>query len=387
MINGYRIRQARELMRLTQSELAESLEITQSTIAQIESGRLMPSDALLEAIASRLGFPLPFFGREDPPNFPLGSLLFRSHVNMAAADRDEVHRLGQLEFEVLTALLKRVRNKVVMRLPQLSDEQVDIVAAAQYTRNALGLSFDVPIPHLVKAVEQSGASVLALPAHFATCDAFSLWANVPSPQTAFEMKKPLIVLSGETPGDRLRSTLAHELGHLVMHQAVRGTAREMEDEAYRFAAELLLPEQAIREEITTPVTLTSLSRLKPVWGVSIQMLIRRAYDLKIITERQYRYLFKQLTEHGWRTREPISLQVEKPRALQQMAEIVYGKGTPNINYQQFARDVDLYPLFVKRLLSTYATREEYSRNTVKKREEVDIMFQALTEESVDDEFG
>src|SRR6266851_1068432 len=376
MINGYRIRQVRELARLTQAELAEAVEITQSTIAQIESGRFLPSDSLIEAIASRLGFPVSFFQREDPPNFPLGSLLFRSHVNIAADDRDEICRLGQLEFELLMILAKRVRNKIILRLPQLSDEPIDIVTAAQHTRDALSLSLDVPIPHLIKAVEQSGASVLVLPAHFATCDAFSLWANVPSPQTAIEVKKPLIVLSGETPGDRLRSSLAHELGHLVLHQAFRGTRKEQEDEAHQFAAELLLPEIAMREEITTPVTLTSLSKLKPVWGVSIQMLIVRAHELEIITDRQYKYLFKQLVDHGWRIQEPIALKVEKPRALRQMAEIVYGKLGEPVNYQRLARDVDMHPHFVKRLVDIYATRQDYSIPTVKKHNEVENLLQS-----------
>ena len=380
MINGYRVRQVRELLRLTQIELADAVGTVQSTIAQIESGRLQPSESLIEAIASRLGFPVSFFSRDDPPNFPLGSLLFRSHVNMSAVDRGEISRLGQLEFEMSTILAKRVRNKIPLRLPQLSEEPTDYIRAAQLTRDALGLSIDVPIPHLVRAAEQSGATILALPSYFETCDAFSLWANVPSLQAAFEMKKPLVVLSGETPGDRLRSSLAHEIGHLVMHQAIRGMTREIEEEAYKFAAELLLPEVVLRSEITTPVTLTSLSKLKPIWGVSIQMLIRRAFELDIITERQYKYLFKQLTEHGWRVQEPITLQVEKPRALRQMAEIVYGSGTPNINYQRLAHDLDMHPHFVKRILGAYANREEYSTITTIKREEAENMFRMKEEE-------
>src|SRR5713101_2742225 len=100
MINGYHIRQARELVRLTQTELADTVGTVQSSIAQIESGRLQPSEPLIEAIASRLGFPVSFFSREDPPNFPLGSLLFRSHVNMSAVEKAEISRLGQMEFEM-----------------------------------------------------------------------------------------------------------------------------------------------------------------------------------------------------------------------------------------------------------------------------------------------
>src|SRR5438270_648795 len=112
MINGYRIRQARELARLTQIELANDVGTVQSTIAQIESGRFQPSDSLVEEIATRLGFPMSFFSKEDPPNFPLGSLLFRSHINISANEKEEIHRFGQLEFEMALLITKRVRNKI-----------------------------------------------------------------------------------------------------------------------------------------------------------------------------------------------------------------------------------------------------------------------------------
>jgi hypothetical protein len=99
-----------------------------------------------------------------------------------------------------------------------------------------------------------------------------------------------------------------------------------------------------------------------------------------MTERQYSYLFKQLSSHGWRVNEPIALQVEKLRALRQMAEIAYGKGSSNINYQRLAHDVDMHPLFVKRIVGVYATREEYSINTIKKRDEVERLFQSGSKE-------
>ncbi len=371
MINGNRIRQARELLRLTQAELASDIGIAQPTIANIEGGLFQPSQTVVEAIANRLGFPMSFFERADPPNFPLGSLLFRSHRSIASSEKVEAHRLGQLEFEMSIVLTKRVRNKIALRLPQIVDEPSDYIEAAQLTRNALGLSPEVPIPNLVKAVEQSGVIILTLPATFEHCDAYSLWVSVPSSQPTFETKKPLIALSNDVPGDRLRLSLAHELGHLIMHQSVRSSTIEVEEEAYKFAAELLLPEAAIRQQIIPPVTLTSLSILKPIWGVSIQALIVRAHDLEIITERQYRYLYKQLSTHGWKLDEPIVIPTEKPRAIRQMAEIVYGNP---INYHRLAHDLDVFPHFVKRLIEAYATREEYTTRSIRRLDEVSNLF-------------
>src|ERR1700693_1826607 len=89
---------------------------------------------------------------------------------------------------------------------------------------------------------------------------------------------------------------------------------DQEKRAYTFAAELLMPEAAMRREITGPITLSSLAVLKPRWRVSIQALIRRAYDLHLIGDRQYRYLFEQLSAKGWRSKEPSNLDIpiEKP---------------------------------------------------------------------------
>jgi Zn-dependent peptidase ImmA (M78 family) len=85
-----------------------------------------------------------------------------------------------------------------------------------------------------------------------------------------------------------------------------------------------MPEKAMRREITTPVTLTSLAALKPRWGVSIQTLIYRAHQLGIIADRQYRYLFEQISIRGWRTREPenLDIPVERSRTLRKIVELL-----------------------------------------------------------------
>jgi hypothetical protein len=141
----------------------------------------------------------------------------------------------------------------------------------------------------------------------------------------------VIVLFAGVLGDRMRMNLAHELGHLVMHQQLVGEEKEREREAFRFAGELLLPEKSAREELIKPVTLSSLAPLKPRWGMALSALIMRAIHLGVITDRQQRYLFQQLSQRGWRTREPANLDVpiEKPRAVRKMIELLYGN-PPNM---------------------------------------------------------
>src|SRR5262249_30147459 len=144
----------------------------------------------------------------------------------------------------------------------------------------------------------------------------------------------------------------HELAHLVLHG---GKSRlEVDDtEADDFAAEFLMPETSLRQEIKPPVTLASLAALKPRWRVSIQALIVRAKDLGIITDRQYRYLFEQVSAMGWRTNEPISIAVEKPRALRQMAEMKYGDP---IDFMSLANDAVIDSSILRELMDDYASK-------------------------------
>ncbi|MGH2486743.1 MAG: ImmA/IrrE family metallo-endopeptidase [Ktedonobacterales bacterium] len=360
MINGARVRQARELNRLTQAELAHEVGVAQTTIAHIESARFQPAPELVRSLSMRLGVPETFFERIDPPQFPDGSLRFRGHADLALVDKREAQRIVEVVFEASALMAKRVRNKITLSIPQLSEEPMGAAEAARFARGVLGLSPDAPIPNVIRLLEQSGVLVFALPVRLEGRDAYSCWMGATTLWTATQVRRPVIVLSGGVPTDRLRFSAAHELGHLVMHQVVHGTSKELEEEANTFAAEFLMPEDSIREEIVPPVTLTELAALKMRWRVSIQALVARAYELNIISKRQYNYLHEQLRARNWKTQEPVVLSPEKPRALRRMAEVVYGDP---IDVPLFARDLDQFPHFVKRMVDCYATKEEYTART------------------------
>jgi Zn-dependent peptidase ImmA (M78 family)/DNA-binding XRE family transcriptional regulator len=340
MLSGSRVKQARELRGWTQTELAERAGVSQSTIAYVENGRLSPSDDLVAALSLQTGFPLGFFKQEPSSEFPEGSLLlFRSKAAVTAREEAQAYRYAQTIFELSQKL-----TRIAVRLPHLPDESP--TNAARITRSALGLSPDTPIPDLTRTVEKAGVCVLSLPITLPNIDAFSTWAGDSSPW-------PVVVTMADKPGDRLRLSVAHEIGHLVMHQAPRGSVGDLEREADAFAGELLLPAAAMQEELTTPVTLTSLGALKTRWRVSMQAIAMRAHDLGIITERQKRYLFQQFGTRKWRLREPIEVPLERARALRQMAELLYGD---SLDYAKVAGDARLPETLVRQTLEGYVSK-------------------------------
>ena len=347
MINGDRVKQARELRGLTQAELAGAIGVSQAAVAQIEAGLTEPTERHLEAIALQTKLPPSFFRQRTAVDFPLGSLLFRSRKALTMRDRLVAHAYGRLMYEVVETILAPRTTGYPVRIPRLTD---DPVTAARVTRSELGLSPDTPISNVINAGEKGGILVLALPTMVPSADAYSVWAHA-------ETEKPVIVVTGGAPGDRLRLSVAHELGHLVMHRTLRRSAAPgpLEADAFTFAAEFLMPESTMRDQLPSPLTLETLAPLKRRWGVSIQALIRRGRDLALITERQYRYLFEQLSARGWRTREPSGLDVpiEKPRAVRKMVEVLYG--TP-IDYHRLADDTNLSVPLVKQIMEAHAER-------------------------------
>src|SRR5579872_219222 len=207
MINGDRIKQAREMRGMTQTELAERIQISRNALTHYEVGRYEPSEAVLDAIALQTGFPPAFFHQESSIDFPFGSLLFRARASITNKEKLKVHRYGQILFEMMYTLTQKFKD-IPLRLPR---QRIDPQTAAIMARSELGLSPDRPIENVIHAAERGGIRVLAMPEHIAGIDAYSVWAG-------FDEKRPAIIISVQVPGDRLRFSAAHELGHLVMHQ-------------------------------------------------------------------------------------------------------------------------------------------------------------------------
>ena len=132
MINGLRLKQVRELLGLTQSELALKLSVAQPTVAYLEGGYLQPSQELLLNICECTGFPQSFFEQAEVIEFPYGSLLYRSRTAIDASEKTRASRYGQFMFEVAEKLSQKLRS----RRFTFPKGRVDATTAARVARSA-----------------------------------------------------------------------------------------------------------------------------------------------------------------------------------------------------------------------------------------------------------
>ncbi len=315
MIYGELIRQAREFHGLTQTKLANAVHVKQAAISEMEYNEFAPSETLLKEIAKQTGFLPSFFELAPNDNLPISTLNYRARRSVSTREETRVYQYANLLYQQI----KRICLDVLMppnKLPQLQGTRTQ--QAVKITRDELGLSRNEPIKKLLRTIENSGVVIFNLPRDIPQIDAFSMWAKL-------DEERPIIALLSGRLMDRKRFSIAHELGHLVLHQSIRPSLKLVENEANEFASAFLMPEQAMREEMKAPITLTILAKLKLRWGVSMQALIMRAYKLGIITQRQTKYLFAQISAQGWRTREPsnLDLKVEIPHLVRNMIESKY----------------------------------------------------------------
>ena len=217
---------------------------------------------------------------------------------------------------------------------------------ARLVRTVFDLGENEPVPHVVNSMERHGFFVFGLPIDMGKLDAFSAWANI-------DVERPVVSVFHVQAGDRLRFSAAHELGHLILHKDRHLSPQQAESEANQFAAEFLLPEQAMKETLPEALNLSITRQLKREWRVSMQMLIRRAFDLGIITQNRYRTLFREISLRGWRTTEPIPIPVERPRLMRKMAEMIYGTDARDMHLRM-AQAMSISPEFAQEILNEYA---------------------------------
>jgi Zn-dependent peptidase ImmA (M78 family) len=148
--------------------------------------------------------------------------------------------------------------------------------------------------------------------------------------------------------------VAHEIGHLLMHQSPTAKAKA-EVDANAFAAELHMPAEAICSDLEQPLSVARLGQLKLKWGVSMASLLFRARELGLVSRRAHDRLIVEMAPYKVREPSAYSIPLEKPRVLRQMVDSLYGEQTDS---KALADQFCLPEAFVRDVLNRYASSAE-----------------------------
>lgn len=302
---GSRIKQGRLAAGLSLRDLAQAVGLSAMAISKYERGQIKPSSETLLRLGKALDVRTEYFFRQ--PGIVLTEVEFRKHAKLSTQDeakaledvREKLERWLELEAIVPSSWPR------AFALPKALPAQVESYEAVETLANRMRIAWQLgtgPIRNLIDKMEEEGIKVILTPYDGGKkFDGLVAKAN----------GHTVIVVGQDWPGDRQRFTLAHELGHLVLHGRLAHGLDE-ERACNRFAGAFLVP----RNEV---IRLLGASRswleprelylLKHEWGLSMNGWLYRAQDLGILNRSVARRLwqfFAQQSERGttWRECEP-----------------------------------------------------------------------------------
>lgn len=296
---------------VSQAELATALNVSQGLISKVEHGNQSASEPLLADIARHLRYPISFFFRHERVQ-GTDSICFhhRKRASMPAKLLSTIEAqmyIAQLNVKSLLEDLEiEATNRFVTLDPGEYDDDPKVVA--QELRRIWRLS-NGPISNLVHVIEAAGGVVVYRDFGTKTLDGMSCWARG---------CPPLFFINSLIPMDRARFTIAHELGHLVMH----ATPPEYhpETQANAFALELLAPIAEIGYDLRD-LRMAKLPTLKAHWRLSMNALVMAAGTTGALPDKRVKSLFVQMSRTGYRTNEPYPLSREDPTLLDKALDV------------------------------------------------------------------
>jgi len=306
----------RESRGMSSSKLAEAVGISPATMSKIEHGLVSVEEERAEKIANALNYPREVFSWSDEVH-GFGSSVFyhRKQQSLTQAALRKIQAQVNLARMRLTRLMRSVAFDARYVIPTLDVSEIGGAAEAARAVRAYWALPMGPIRNMAQTLERAGVVLVRTDFETQKISAISIPPLDGAPH--------MIFMNSAHSADRERFTLAHELGHFVLHGDL-DTPETAEREADEFASEFLMPAAEIRTSLRG-VTLQSAAQLKRLWRVSIAALLRRARDLGSIDESRYKSLNVQISQRGWRKIEPVTIERDEPSVVQSLIDIQMGE--------------------------------------------------------------
>ena len=311
-----RFKSARLLNGFSLQELAVALSnrVTRQALHRYEKGEVIPDSEMINLLSDALNVRPDFFFRDT--KVVIGEVEYRKLKRMPAKEEAKIieqtkEYLGRyLELEEIIGIANPFVNPLASRAEITTYEQIN--DAANYLRKEWNLGTD-PIFNVVELLEDKHIKVVKIDADL-TFDGLQTKVNGVIPVVAYNVKKII-------KPDRIRFTLLHELGHLLLKF---GDVSEKQKETLcnQFAGAMLLPDTAIREELgdnRNRLFIPELGNIKKQYGISMQAIVMRARACNIINDNYTKQFFFMMAHNNWKIDEPIDYEgVEQSNRFDQL---------------------------------------------------------------------
>jgi Zn-dependent peptidase ImmA (M78 family) len=299
------------------ADLAALAKISPASVSSYESAVRAPSPTTASRLAEALQYPLAFFYLPDIDLVEAEAVSFRALARIPAKKRDMVTGAIAHAQSVDRWITERYERPDV-DVPDLSG--VAPVEAAATVRSAWGLA-DGPLPSVIGLLESKGVRVYSLGTSSAPWDldevfGISMWRD----------GIPFIFINLNVTVERVRFSLLHELGHLVLHRADDPDTTRTEKQANTFAGHFGIPSSFLTAEFTPFDSFPDILESKKRIRASAMSYVYRLNEDGLIDEWRYRELCVRLRrDYGKDEPEPM-VEKESSSLLRQVIDDLRPEG-------------------------------------------------------------
>lgn len=305
-MNGERLKLARKRLGLSLRGLAARMNslVSAQAIGKYERGEMCPSAEVLKSLSKVLGVSFSYLMAAQ--EVELEGVEFRATKGVSARAR------ARVETEVIEGVEKYLQIEDILELnlegcgfcsilPRRLKNELAAEELAEEVREEWQLGID-PISNMTELLEEKCVKVLLLQL---PNDVSGLTCGVKCSRKSVDV--PVIVVNKEHSLERRRFTLAHELGHLLIHPKSK---LDIEVLCNRFAGAFLVNRKHLLEEIgknRSSFSVREIMDIKRLYRISAAAFLIRLEQVGVLSpcakERAFRSYAKQ-----WRFSEPEPLE-------------------------------------------------------------------------------
>lgn len=295
---------------MTKCALAEACGISPMSVTHYEAGDRAPSMPVLESLARVLGVGLADLLRRRNADLSFQHGDFRKAPHMSAADQDLVRESVEEYFGRFFDAVEAIGGDVLPPFPPCGAVSLtdDPEADAAALRRHLMIESIGPVGNLVEALEDRGVLVMPLASD---CEGFYGISGSAS-------GRPYIAVNLRAGFERCRSTIAHELAHLMFAWPSDMPAADRERRATAIGGAFLFPAADAKRELgprRSAIT-NDMGDIAKKYGVSISLLAKRAHLVGIIGDAAYRRFRSAVAQQSDSPR--TSIPPETPRLFEKL---------------------------------------------------------------------
>jgi len=322
---------ARDSRGLSQTALAEKMNVAQGTISKIEAGVNSAPHDFIQELASALEYEPDFFFETGRP-YGMPPFHYRRRKKLGQKPLDKMIAEMNIRRIHLNVLLKAGGSGGNGFIPEIDRDEYQgatsrpfsVEDAARHLRE-LWMLPDGPVENVTDLIEDHGGVVIPCNFDSDLIDAVS---------QRIDGLPVLFFVNMNAPADRIRHTLCHELAHMVLHTTTILDDEVMEQEADHFAGAFLLPAKAVRSQLAK-FEFRQIANMKKYWKVSMSSIVMRADRLNCVTPYQKKSFFIQMSKLGYRKNEPYEPAKEYPTKIRKLVD--YHRNVLGYSDQELAK--------------------------------------------------